>query len=194
MSAGGKKPPLPGGPPARPPKDDDVDLWRHVTSQTKPLRGRAKPAKQADSPLPEQAAQGPKTPRRPAARPHPEPAQPRGPDITPGARADVDKRTAERLKRGKLPIEGRLDLHGHRQDEARAELAHFLAEAQADGKRCVLVITGKGEGREGGVLRQSLTGWLNQAPNRARLVAFTVAQPKDGGHGAFYLLLKRPRR
>ena len=88
----------------------------------------------------------------------------------------------------------RLDLHGHRQDEARQELAHFLAEAQAAGKRCVLVITGKGEGREGGVLRQSLAGWLNQAPNRARLVAFTAAQPKHGGHGAFYLLLKRPRR
>ncbi len=193
MTAGGKKPP-PGGPPESLPQDEDLELWRHVTREVKPQRGREKPAKQAGAAPPEQPVREPSTPRRPPVRPRQEPPQPRVPDITPGARADVDKRTAERLKRGKLPIEGRLDLHGHRQDEARAELAHFLAEAQADGKRCVLVITGKGEGREGGVLRQSLPGWLNQAPNRARLVAITVAQPKDGGHGAFYLLLKRPRR
>lgn len=180
MSPGdGKKPPV------GPPKDEGLDLWRHVTRETKPLRGREIPTRKADSPAP---AKKRPVPRRPA-EPQPTPS----PVMAPGARAGVDKRTAERLKRGKLPIEGRLDLHGHRQDEAREELAHFLAEAQAAGKRCVLVITGKGEGREGGVLRQSLPGWLNQAPNRARLVAFTTAQPKDGGHGAFYLLLKRKR-
>jgi DNA-nicking Smr family endonuclease len=106
----------------------------------------------------------------------------------------VARRQAERLRRGLLPIEGRLDLHGHRQDEAERELADFLARAQAADKRCVLVVTGKGSGKaEAGVLRRMVPLWLNRPPNRARILAFAQAQPKDGGLGALYLLLKRRR-
>jgi DNA-nicking Smr family endonuclease len=122
-----------------------------------------------------------------------EPPAPRRPELAAGASADIDKRTAERLKRGRLDIEGRLDLHGMTEEQARPAVDVFLADAQAAGKRCVLIITGKGPGREGGVLRRALPGWLNQPGNRARLVAFAPAQPRHGGHGAVYLLLKRRR-
>ena len=113
------------------------------------------------------------------------------PALAPGATADIDKRTAERLRRGKLPIEARLDLHGLRLVEAEQAFGAFLARYQAAGRRSVLVITGKGPGREGGVIRQALPGWINQPANRARIVAFAPAQPQHGGHGAVYLLLRR---
>jgi DNA-nicking Smr family endonuclease len=186
MSAGDKKkPPASGSLP-----DEDLDLWRHVTREAKPLPGRETPARDAEKPAKPEAT---KRPKRPPPRRREAPPPPAAPELRPGAQADVDKRTAERLKRGKLPIEGRLDLHGHSQEQAEQELAAFLAEAQAAGKRCVLVITGKGAGRTGGVLRQSLPEWLNRPPNRARVVAYAPAQPKDGGHGAHYLLLRRRR-
>jgi DNA-nicking Smr family endonuclease len=172
---------------------EDQDLWRHVTKEARPLSGR-KPSHQ--DMVPEGSTETsvpdvkPKrvTPPRKAA-----PAAP-APDLAPGALADVDKRTAERLRRGKLEIEGLLDLHRMTQDEAERAVRAFVAESQAAGRRCVLIVTGKGPGREGGVLRRELPRWLNLPVNRARLVAFAPAQPQHGGHGAVYLLLKRRRR
>ena len=188
--AGGRKRP---GPPEGPP-EPDLDLWRQVTRDAKPLKGRdgARPGAPESGASPGSPKKATKKAAKPRARPS-EPAPEPKPELRPGGQADLDKRQAERLRRGKLPIEARLDLHGHRQEDARAALADFLADCQGAGLRCVLVITGKGEGREGGVLRQSLPGWLNQPPNRARIVAFTPAQPKHGGHGAVYVLIKRRR-
>lgn len=192
MAGGSKKPPASQGTPG-----DDMDLWRHVAGQTKPLKGREPTVPPVEPPGTAEPGQPePKTPGKPRQRTLRPPATPpprKPPELAPGAGADVDRRTAERLKRGKLPIEARLDLHGHRQDEAFLELSAFLADSQAAGRRCVLIITGKGEGREGGVLRQSLPKWLNDPKNRARLVAFAPAQPQHGGHGAVYVLLKRKR-
>jgi DNA-nicking Smr family endonuclease len=112
----------------------------------------------------------------------------------------LDKRTAEKLKRGRYTIERRLDLHGMTQDEAHRALNGFVARAEEDGVRCVLVITGKGvrrlaagEAEEFGVLRSAVPRWLNEAPNRARILAFGAAQPRDGGSGALYVLLRRRR-
>src|SRR3546814_8216446 len=80
-----------------------------------------------------------------------------------GSRDGLDGRKAERLSRGKLPIEASLDLHGLRQAEAHRRLEAFLAESQAAGKRCVLVVTGKGlHKEEGGVLRSAVPRWLNE--------------------------------
>jgi DNA-nicking Smr family endonuclease len=97
-----------------------------------------------------------------------------------------------KLRRGRLPIEGRLDLHGMTQAAAVDKLAAFIERAEAAGKRCVLVITGKGLA-SGGILRDQVPRWLNQAPNRARVLAFDYAQPQHGGAGALYVLLKRRR-
>jgi DNA-nicking Smr family endonuclease len=110
----------------------------------------------------------------------------------------LDKRSAERLKRGELPIEARLDLHGMTQDEAHEALGRFLSRAEAHGLRCVLVITGKGFRRLGeggglGILKGAVPRWLNEAPNRARVLAFSAAQPQHGGGGALYVLLRRRR-
>jgi DNA-nicking Smr family endonuclease len=114
------------------------------------------------------------------------------PELSAGAAPGLDRRSAERLRRGATRVEARLDLHGMTQAEAHAALVDFLLRAQTAGRRCVLVITGKGEAN-GGVLRSAVPRWLNEPANRARILAFASAQARDGGTGALYLLLRRRR-
>jgi DNA-nicking Smr family endonuclease len=74
--------------------------------------------------------------------------------------AGIDRANAERLKRGLHRIEARLDLHGMTQAEAHAALSAFIAASRAAGRRCVLVITGRGLGQSGlGVLKSSVPRW-----------------------------------
>jgi DNA-nicking Smr family endonuclease len=138
--------------------------------------------------LPAEDAPASETPRvarpRAATPPSAKPLPPLAPDAAPG----LDRRSAERLKRGQLPVAARLDLHGLTQHEAHAALSAFIAEAQGAGRRAVLVITGKS-----GVLKSAVPRWLNEPAIRPRLLAFAPAQPKDGGAGALYLLLRRKR-
>ena len=124
----------------------------------------------------------------------PAPVRPAAPELRQGRAAGVDRRSAQRLTRGQLPVEAALDLHGHTQDQAHAALERFLSEVQTRGLRCVLVITGKGTTKEaGGVLRAQVPRWLNEPANRVRILAFDYAQPKDGGLGALYVLIRRKR-
>ena len=182
---------------------EDEALWSRVADSVRPLKRRrapeARPEKKEESAAEPRAAAKkqaratapPQPPRtlEPLAAPRKEPRP-----LDPSKLADIDRRNAERLRRGQMPIDGVLDLHGHRQHEAEESLIRFLASAQAAGKRCILVITGKGQiGGERGVLRRKLGEWLNQSPNRTRVLAFAQAQPKHGGAGAFYVLLKRRR-
>jgi DNA-nicking Smr family endonuclease len=105
----------------------------------------------------------------------------------PGPLADVS--THKRVRRGQTEIDARLDLHGHTQDTARAELASFLARERAAGSRCVLVITGKG--RQGaGVLRARFLDWIAGPDIRPLLAGYSRAHARHGGDGAFYVLLK----
>ncbi len=107
----------------------------------------------------------------------------------------VDRASAERLKRGLHPIEGRLDLHGMTQAEAHRALAGFVHNSRDAGRRCVLVITGRGFGPTGpGILKLAVPRWLEEAGLRRHIVAVAPAQPRDGGAGALYLLLRRHRR
>ena len=173
---------------------DEALLWRHVTDGMAPLDDGTV-AIPEDVPPEEPAASGEairQTP--PPPRPPPLTAQDL-PRLETGTVAGVDKRTAARLRRGQLPIEGRLDLHGLTQAEAHRELGDFLAAAQEDGRRCVLVITGKG-GRAGasGVLRAEVPEWLNGAEMRPHVLSFCHAAPRHGGLGALYVLLRRQGR
>ncbi len=166
---------------------EDLALWRKATARDQPL---------AEREAPEPAPEAPARPRRatPAA-PAVAAREPDLPDIAVGRAPGLDKRSAQRLKRGQLAVEDSIDLHGMTQREAHRALTRFIAGAQADGKRSVLVITGKGLRPDGatGVLRDMAPRWLNEPPNRARVLALHTAQPKHGGAGAYYVLLKRQR-
>jgi DNA-nicking Smr family endonuclease len=106
--------------------------------------------------------------------------------------AGVDRANAERLKRGKHPVEARLDLHGMTQTEAHRALEIFIRSSRAAGRRCVLVITGRGS-VGGGVLRAAVPRWLDEPAFRPHLLAIATAQPRDGGAGALYVMLRRTR-
>jgi len=110
-----------------------------------------------------------------------------------GRRIDVPISTLRRLRRGLLPIDGRVDLHGMTLAEARARLEAFLRAARARGERCVLVIHGKGQHSPGGVavLRGEVSAWLSQGASSVQVAAFASATGEDGGGGATYVLLRR---
>jgi len=108
--------------------------------------------------------------------------------------AGIDRANAERLKRGLHRIEARLDLHGMTQGEAHRALSGFVEASRASGRRCVLVITGRGLGQSGpGVLKSSVPRWLEEPELRRQILATAPAQPHHGGPGAIYLLLRRCR-
>jgi DNA-nicking Smr family endonuclease len=115
----------------------------------------------------------------------------------------IEPRLRRKLGRGRVPIDGTLDLHGMTQNEARGALARFLAARAHRGDRTVLVITGKGLATlrddrtkiiERGVLRTMLPVWLN-SPELSPLVAgWDQSAQQHGGEGAWYVRLKRQPR
>jgi len=109
-----------------------------------------------------------------------------------GIYAGVDRRSAQRLRRGKLPIDRTIDLHGYNQMDAFEQLYLGLSKSAEAGHRVLLVVTGKGNRGEG-VIRQNLPLWLNAPSIRPFILAFDQATAKDGGSGAYYVLLKRQR-
>ena len=104
-------------------------------------------------------------------------------------RRGVGIEVVRKLRRGVWVLQGELDLHGLRRDEARERLAAFLRESMKKGVRCVRIVHGKGHGSPGRepVLKAKVKSWLVQ---RTEVLAFTYARPADGGHGALIVLLK----
>lgn len=169
----------------------DVELWREVTQHDNvlPGRGYSVDGKVPAAPTKKQTGTGKiagttsdnKIPHKDVR------------EIQVGA--GLDNRTAQKLRRGQIPIDSRLDLHGLTQSEAHTALGAALEGAQACGHRCLLVITGKGAGREsGGVLKTMVPRWLDEPVNRARVFAIQGARPQHGGAGAVYVLLRKRRR
>jgi DNA-nicking Smr family endonuclease len=110
-----------------------------------------------------------------------------------GARHGTPPELVRKLRRGLLPIDGRLDLHGQTAAGAQKALEQFLGAQRARGERCVLVVHGKGEHSPGrvGVLRGEIAAWLSQGAGSIHVAAFTTARDEDGGEGAVYILLAR---
>jgi DNA-nicking Smr family endonuclease len=173
----------------RHPSREDRALWRRSMRDVKPLS----PGRPAHPP------EAPAEPRVEPARPHrvvPSPVKRAGslPPLAPGDSPGVDRSTAERFRRGQLVVEARLDLHGMTQGEAHRALVRFVRRGQEDGLRTLLVITGKGGfGDARGVLRDAVPRWLNESELRPRVLSCAWAQPKHGGAGALYVLLRRRR-
>ena len=99
----------------------------------------------------------------------------------------MHKTQGKRFLRGQLPIEARLDLHGMTQDIAHDQLNRFIKTAYTRGLRKVIVVTGKGKG----ILKTQTPRWLNDSELRPYILSFSYAQPRDGGDGALYVLLRK---
>jgi len=109
-----------------------------------------------------------------------------------GRAPGIDRKHLRRLRSGKVPVDRRIDLHGLLAEEARTTVRESLLAAFAAGRRCVLIVHGRGHHSPGApVLKRSLPTWLAEAPVGPRIMAFTSATPEDGGTGATYILLRR---
>lgn len=188
-------------------RPDEIELWQQVADTAERL-------------TPERATKGPES-----HPPHPKPKPQRTiqphKDFTLGAKAQrhaaghdllppvqdriaaaplrMDKKAFARLKRGKMRPEGKLDLHGMTMAQAHPALTRFILTAHADGKRLVLVVTGKGKNRDDGgpipvrhgVLRHNVPQWLAMAPLSSVVLQISEAHLKHGGGGAYYVYLQR---
>jgi DNA-nicking Smr family endonuclease len=183
----------------RPFQVGDHGLWDDVARSVKPLKGsgRKKPAvPKIESP-------------KHVAQPPIQPIVPHFSKSSPPPISGFDRRTAQKLTRGNVEIDGRIDLHGASVEAARGHLLHFLASRRHRGDRTVLVITGKGDSpfarhtlhgsqhfhspERMGRLRRHVPEWFHEPEFRAHVSGFQPAHPKHGGGGAFYVKLRRIR-
>ncbi|MGI9408363.1 MAG: Smr/MutS family protein [Hyphomicrobiaceae bacterium] len=201
MSTDAKKP-LPG----RVLQPDEISLWRYVTDTVTPVNEKRPP--EPDTPFDTMMRQIdlPQTPRpqAPAKRHDPDLREARTKPSHP-ALGQFDPRRSRQISRGHVEIDAVLDLHGYRQNEALGALKRFLTVSQAQGARYVTVITGKGArertsveaewaGRETGVLRRVVRGWLEAPEFRSLVVSYTTAPRTHGGEGALFVHVRRVNR
>lgn len=180
-------------------------LWDRVAERAIPLdpkrpeqttdRTKPKPKPRRSEPMPDfRVGQSANT-----ARSH---------DLLPGvtdrlsrAPVQMDHKSFGKMTRGKLKPEARIDLHGMTMAEAHPELVAFILGSQSLGRRLVLVITGKGKDRDDGgpiptrhgVLRHQVPQWLALPPLNHAILQVTPAHLKHGGHGAYYVYLRKQR-
>jgi DNA-nicking Smr family endonuclease len=105
----------------------------------------------------------------------------------------LDPRVVRKLRRGEFSIQGHVDLHGMLKDEAKTELESFLSKSRLQGKRCVLVVHGRGlhSKDQVPVLKEALKRWMHTARFARHVLAFSSSRLHDGGTGAIYVLLKK---
>jgi len=188
---------------------DDRELWGRVVQTARPLKS----ARLAVPEIPE-----PVVPPRPVLKPtrqigqsvlRPDGSKPIAahdlaqPLSEALARVPVqmDKRQFQRLSRGKLDPEARIDLHGMTLSQAHGALNGFILRAHAAGLRLVLVITGKGKTvaddgpipRRQGALKHDVPQWLRMAPLGSVVLEIREAHIRHGGAGAYYVYLRRAR-
>jgi DNA-nicking Smr family endonuclease len=195
-------------------RPEELDLWRKVARTADRLHPEAQNLTGADPRKP--ALTKPKPAAVPAFDPIPDfeigqNAHSRGPsfdllapvrDRVAKAPVAMDRKAFDRMKRGKLEPEGRIDLHGMTLDQAHTALLGFILRSQSMGRRLVLVITGKGKRddsdngpipRRRGVLRHQVPDWLRSGPMAAAVLQVSEAHLKHGGGGAYYVYLRRNR-
>ena len=176
--------------------EEERRLWSLVQDSADPIH--PPPRVEPETPAPPEPPK-PRKKKGGAALLPPVPA-PAPPPPPPGP-GRLDRRTRSRVSRGAVPIDARLDLHGMTQDAARRRLRRFLEDAQAEGLRVVLVITGKGAPPETGdftapvrgVLRRAVPEWLGGPELRPVVAGYDEAGPRHGGGGAIYVRIRRLR-
>lgn len=190
-------------------RPDEEDLWRKVTEKAERLHPE-KPFKPSDfvnkttvrkenkrafNSVPKTILGGTSIPK---TQVH---LTPSISDQVGAARVQMDLKAFGQMKRGKLRPEAKIDLHGMTLDRAHPALTRFILSAQAQGKRLVLVVTGKGKERDDGgpipvrfgVLRHQVPQWLSMPPLSSAILQITESHVRHGGGGAYYVYLRKVR-
>lgn len=175
------------------PSSEDIALFREQVGAVRKLpHDRIEPPRKAVSPRP----------RRHGTYACPSPVDNFSDAYDPGtvspdealffARPGLQQRQLQRLRRGQFAAGAELDMHGMTSAVARRALMDFIAQCGEHRIRCVHIIHGKGAGSTGmaPVLKNRLNSWLRQHHD---VLAFSSAQPRDGGAGALYVLLRSAR-
>lgn len=106
----------------------------------------------------------------------------------------LGRQPLQRLRRGQVPVERTVDLHGSDAVSAREQVTAALRRMWELRKRGLLIIHGRGLHSESGpVLKDSLPDWLAAPPHGRRILAFVTAPPDLGGTGATLVLLRKRR-
>lgn len=186
---------------------EEHELWQAVARSARPMHAQ-KPLKKADAApsLPTPEAPEPARPRLPQFRLGEKVKLTASHDIAPTLRQGLaqaplrmDAKAFGKMTRGKLAPEARIDLHGLTLAEAQPELIRFILNAQGDGLRLVLVITGKGRRGDDqgpipqrlGALRHQVPQWLRMSPLAPAVLQVAEAHLRHGGAGAYYVYLRR---
>jgi DNA-nicking Smr family endonuclease len=175
---------------------EEIELWLNVTRGVARRPGSGSPQlpqPRIDRELQASEAQN-NLPKGASAAMPPSPVERKAPPPL----APLERRLRQKLARGRAAPEAAIDLHGMRRQEAFAALREFLARAQIEGARLVLVVTGKGrvasEDGAAGILRKSVPNWLRGAEYRSIVLGFEEASRPHGGAGALYVRLRRRER
>jgi DNA-nicking Smr family endonuclease len=176
---------------------EEIELWLNVTRGVARRPGGGSPRllqRRNDTELQRDEADN-NLPKGTSAAVSPSPVESGGPSPL----APLERRLRQKLARGRATPDAAIDLHGMRRQEAFVALREFLAKAQIEGARLVLVVTGKGEHAAfgeaiPGILRKSVPNWLRAADYRSIVLGFEVASRPHGGTGALYVRLRRHDR
>ncbi|MEL6946044.1 MAG: Smr/MutS family protein [Pseudomonadota bacterium] len=174
---------------------DDAALWTRVARTTEPLKGKRPDASLLHDEMAalmraSSRAMPAGTKKRPTSA-TPFVSEPK-PSLVPPVHHPIEDRVHKHLAKGRLSIDGRLDLHGMTQNQAQDRLLRFLDDSQRSGCRVVLVITGKGE-RGTGILRRMVPSWFDLHAFRRLVNGYRAAHVSHGGDGALYVRLRKSR-
>lgn len=200
--------------PRRPPRNlnsEERKLWQKVAETAQPMHARRMSDTPKTEPVSPQKSKTPPTPRDPigafqvgalspakGARHH---LAPSIEDAVAAAPVQMDRKNYDRLRKGKMIPEAKIDLHGMTMSQAHPTLVNFVMRNHGRGARLVLVITGKGKSADDGgpipvrhgVLKHQVPQWLALPPLRGVVLQVTQAHQKHGGGGAYYVYLRRTR-
>lgn len=196
-------------------RPDEEELWQAVTRSARPLHPKAKGflngidnVTHSHPPSPDPKPRDLEIPKswlepfRLGQKSRLSPGHDIAPSLAESLRAaplQMDAKLHGRMVRGKVMPEARIDLHGMTLAEAHPELIRFILNAQSEGLRLVLVITGKGKRGDDtgpipqrmGALRHQVPQWLRMPPLSHAVLQVTEAHLKHGGAGAYYVYLRR---
>lgn len=180
---------------------DDLDFWRRALAGVEPLKRKRRRPHATPAFVPNHGQNAPRTLQQKNLRPRWTTLDYTAPPLRAtnalapeAALPALDARSKKHIRKGRLPIDATLDLHGLREAEAHRAVVRFLESAQAQGAKTVLIITGKGKPGMPGVLRKNLLHWLAaEQALKKQIQSVSESAPNHGGEGAFYVMLRRKK-